>query len=1026
MQNDLKFSGVSPVIINYNGSAEDIYAPVKTSSCDVNIVSDQILDDLYTAKKDGVSIKISKKEPVKQNVIRFSENGSATTLQSSASISENHTIFSKNQFYTDANGVYRFNGRIQDQYLNTQEVTLKYNTTTKKWDRSNDWNMSYDEMYFYADYQNTRLSYKMYSRNSTHYLRQWYSANNDWGSEQVYYQFVDGVRSECTYWPDDVVHYIDGTTELLWGQKRFTWSASVTGWVGTTPYEDIDGGSYFAMYGESYMKVKDSEGNLVDAIPVVGYSGNDTDVSCWIVKLNRLGGNNFTRMIPVSVQFGSYSNVFADENGNVYYLTTNGEIYYWSWDIEAWTKWITFEGDKKDNSFSIDYLIPGDKMTVVIKYQNTSNNNQFFQLTNLVPPEVYYEEVVVPGQYTYSTIWEGYKMPNTYTQDVTQNLDTIEMTCIDPVSIMKYVKIDKILEKPSIKTYGQLIGLALAYVKLDSNILRVERNVTYGSAIHTTTNDLLSLKCQISNFWDESGEPSTAYEMIEELLRPFCLTLEYVNDCYQIYNPSRTEGQSTFDSYRINDNGTLTHLDTDIEENEVYDFDDDDWVSNNVSNATIEIGSTYDKVTGTASTSIPEFSSMVYDKVSYNQTDKYDIFHMNVQRNKTKGYRHISWNNTSLDTSDVWFYIWNGVYTDEIYQLESHGGYVNGYLNINKANYYLNGETGHPSDYGSILNFYGGADNPTGTGKQQAVEKPVEVHRRITAYAADNGTPLEFLENSDLAWSFSKPYDPENGYDTPSITKSSSSDAKFGSSIAMQSSNKVSYHQEYDMYLSSLEEHTIDLSLTQAYSRTGINTNIDIYQNTATGKSFDLWFDDDEQKWRAVCVSASMNYFPALWDSSAVKVNTVYFNRYNTSATLFRPTRVQEVWDKRRIDMYIKLSDNTYLQYNGKEWVSVNSISSSNCFYLMKLMNGETLFHNDFKYNIIETSDGEHYSLGSDRFTYYTDEAGGVTTGSVSGGTTHYCNVYRSEANEWYQWLMHVEKVVFQSRCHHLMMQVQR
>lgn len=1006
MENDLKFSGVTPVIINYTGSADDLYAPVKTSSCDVNIVSNHILDDLYTAKKDEIYMKVEKKEPVKQTVIVFDSNGSTVSSQSSASISDNHTIFSKDQFYTDANGDYRFNGRINDQNQITQEVTLKYDYTEKKWLRDNAWNMNYNEMYFWSTYQNVKLSYKMYSRNGTHYLRQWYSANNDWGSEQVYYQFVDGVRSECSYWPDDSFHYLDGSTELLWGTKRFYWSASVTGWVGMTPYEDIDGGTYYAMYGEKHMIVKDSEGNLVDAIPIVGYSGNDSTVSCWVVRLNKMG-NNFTRMIPVNIQYGSYDHLFTDENGYVYYLTTDGEVYYWSWDIENWVKWITFEGDKQDNSFSIDYLIPGEKMTVVIKYKDTNNNNKFFQLTDLVPPVVHYEEVIIPGEYTYKTIWEGYKMPNTYSQDVTQNLDNIEMTCIDPVSIMKYVKIDKIMSKPAVKTYKELIGSAIAYVMLDSNKLRVQRQVIYGSS-YTGSNGLLDLSCQVSNFWDESGEPSTIYEMIEELLRPFCLTLVYVDDCYQIYNPSKTEGASIFDEYSIRSDGYVTFLDDIEEAPEVYEFDEEDWKSNNVQNATLEIGPTYDKVTAIASTSIPSYSTMVYDKVDYNQKDKYDIFHMNVQRNKTKGYRWRSIGNISLDTDDYWYYIWNGVYTDELYYLESHGDYVNGYLNINKAYTYLTGNAGNPSDYGSILNFYGGSNNPTGTGKEQLIEKSVDVKRSITAYAPDNGTPLEFLELSDLAWSWGRTYDPESGWDTPNLSKQSSSSAKFGSSIAMQESNKITYHQVYDnMYLSAVDEKTIDISLTQSYSRTGINTNIDILQNnTATGTTFELDFDDDEQKWRATCSSiSSVNYFPGLWDSSSVKVNTLYFNRYNTSGTILRPIRVQPVWDKRRVNMYIQQSGGGILQFNGKEWVSGSSVSNSNSFFLMKLMNGETLFHNEFKYNIIETSDGSHYSLTDERFTYYTDEAGGVTDRLVSGGGAHYCDVYKQEGTEWYPWV---------------------
>ena len=60
MENDLKFSGSNPVMINLNGSADDIYAPIKTTSCDVNIVSYKILDDLYTPAKNGVVMTVTR------------------------------------------------------------------------------------------------------------------------------------------------------------------------------------------------------------------------------------------------------------------------------------------------------------------------------------------------------------------------------------------------------------------------------------------------------------------------------------------------------------------------------------------------------------------------------------------------------------------------------------------------------------------------------------------------------------------------------------------------------------------------------------------------------------------------------------------------------------------------------------------------------------------------------------------------------------------------------------------------------
>ena len=53
---------------------------------------------------------------------------------------------------------------------------------------------------------------------------------------------------------------------------------------------------------------------------------------------------------------------------------------------------------------------------------------------------------------------------------------------------------------------------------------------------------------------------------------------------------------------------------------------DDAWKDNNIQNPVIEIGSTYSKVTGVASTQVPEYSTMAIDKVKYNDRDMYDVF----------------------------------------------------------------------------------------------------------------------------------------------------------------------------------------------------------------------------------------------------------------------------------------------------------------------------------------------------------------------------------------------------------------
>ena len=93
------------------------------------------------------------------------------------------------------------------------------------------------------------------------------------------------------------------------------------------------------------------------------------------------------------------------------------------------------------------------------------------------------------------------------------------------------------------------------------------------------------------------------------------------------------------------------------------------------------------------------------------------------------------------------------------------------------------------------------------------------------------------------------------------------------------------------------------------------------------------------------------------------------------------------------------------MQYNGKEWVQGTAPSDANCFWLTKLMNGERCFHNEFRYNLIETFDGERYSITGDQYTYYTDKNNNVVDKHITGGKDHICPKYNSEEFSWYQYV---------------------
>lgn len=1018
MENDLKFTGEEPVVINYNGSADDIYAPIRTSSSDINIVNTEILDDLYTAQKDNISVKIESGHHPRQWIVEYSDPGSVQSSQILPPPAEQNSYTIHNQwlFFTDVNGDYRFNGSVDEDGIEVQ-VKLKYDYTNNCWVVDNYWGLDDLDFYFF-DLNNT--SYKIHWTGTNHTIQKWTGSdwttpipyvkeNIDWEADTEcgicgYYgpipedkvcpdcSSTDGwiyekTTTDCSYGTDYIIKTINGGLELLFGKERYFWDSTNLKWYETDSYVDIDQESdYYSLPGCWYHRIKNKNGTLIDACVVTGVNSGET--SDWVVWLDPTD-STFTKLIPLENGWSFYS-LFTDDEGYLYFQRNDGVVLFWSWDIEQWCEWARFE-ENDAQSFHVDYIIPGQQKRVVIQYNNSNSEIFTFQLYNFQHPTAYLREIILP-QIEYETLWEGYMMPNIYSQSVTQNLDIISTTVIDPVSILKYVTVDKLCERPQNMSYGDLIGLAISYVMLDSHLLSVERSVIYDGDTFTGNNGLLNLRCQVSNFWDESEKPSTVYEMIEELLRPFSLTLVFTGKKYVIYNSNKTTGVRIFDNYEIGVDGSIVSLLGETQE-EIGTYDiDDDWIPNNSKDTTIEINSTYNSVTGVCSSSVPSYSKMAIDVINYNQTNQYEKGGVNVQTNKSKGYKKVHRIITIRPgttrpvtyitpvTEDKYYYIWNGVYVNEDYDLKPYNPIdTTWYLNANKLKTYLDGTVGYPADYGSVLNFYGGIMNPNATGKSQAVDKSVEVKKRITAYYVDNGTPLEFLEPEDIIWTYNFA-----GTGGGRLVKSDTSDSKWGESMPYVGTNRKVYHQEYDnVVLSEVNDNLLEISLAQSFSRTGVDSRIDVMQNnTATNKTWGTG---------QVLQSATSKYFPDLWNSKNVKVNPIYFNRYTTGHGSCTP-----IWDETRFDVYVKLSDDSLLQFNGIEWVTDNG-SHNYPFYLGKLMNNTDLYHTDHRYNCIRSSanstsfysgGGNKYALTDDDITINYDNWSGVVDGEGDSQTT--------------------------------------
>lgn len=613
-----------------------------------------------------------------------------------------------------------------------------------------------------------------------------------------------------------------------------------------------------------------------------------------------------------------------------------------------------------------------------------------------------------------TTLFEGYMTPNTYSQRLSPNLDNIDMTAIDPIALMKYLYIDDILDKAKTITIGELIARAIAAVKIDCNTLLIDSSAVYeGENGDVKFEDMV---VQTSNFWDEGGDACTVYDAVSECLRLFGYKLTFSRNQYIIYLGIAAHDYESvnreFYKYTVEDGGTLQFTTRSLinKMTYTYQYSAGDWTAID-DNTNMSVDDTYDRIESVASTKIPDFSNTAFDLISSEDRDLYDVGDLNVARNKVKGYNA----NKELITKDEWYYLWNGVYVSPDFGLEITGSTVNGYANINNAYEYLSGETGHPTATGGILNFYGGEDNPTGTSRDQDPERPVEVKECITVFAADNGIVPEFLERSDLAFTYTQlpgiDEDNQDASDFGTLTKNDEANAKYGVSKT-GITEKVSYKQKYNINMAKEAEQTFVLDLSQSYSRTGINQNIDISTySDVENKVFvlvDEWNGEEYIGQTAYLNRGTAYIYPRDWNSSNVVVDSNYFNRYSTgNSTGFVDAdtyRIKQVWDKRKIVVSLKLPSGERYQFNGKQWVKTN-IVDGNAFYLMKLMNNENIFNGEFTYDCIQCADGSIYSLAEDGVSFMLDDNNRVVTLDKNKKSTVKYDYYGATSNEWMKYI---------------------
>lgn len=575
-----------------------------------------------------------------------------------------------------------------------------------------------------------------------------------------------------------------------------------------------------------------------------------------------------------------------------------------------------------------------------------------------------------------TTLFEGYMTPNSYSQKLSPNLDNIDMTAIDPLAVLKYLYVDDILEKAKSITMGELIAKALDAVKIDCVDLWVENTVRYTDA-ENVNKYFVDLVVQTSNFWDEGDDPSSVYDVVCECLRLFGYTLTFTGERYMIYNVISDHDFGTnyrdFLRYKIEDGGTLRAVGTGMwnKESSQFKHSAGDWTTID-DNPTVSIDNTYDKIVSVASTKIPNYSLTAFDLVSSENRHLYDAGDLNVQRNKIKGFKESDTYDDEY-TNDEWYYLWNGVYINDDYELDiKPDRIVNGYININGAYEYMTGQTGHPNAYGGILNFYGGEVNLVGTTKDPQEERPVEVKECITVFAPDNGLAPEFLEREYLSWKYVPGADYDGGTHDGDLTKITTGldTSKFGTNKTGVA-DAVSYRQRYEnITINENVDQTLTIDLSQSYSRTGINMTFDTLDySTIENKMFGLTAGQDGESSGITLVRGTAYTYPWTWKNDSVSVSMGYFDKYKYSNT---DNKLKPVWDKRKVILSITTLDGKKYQFNGKDWVETQYITDSNAFYLKKLMNYKKIFIDEFTYDLIQCSDGKTYALNPDGFKYYS------------------------------------------------------
>lgn len=210
-------------------------------------------------------------------------------------------------------------------------------------------------------------------------------------------------------------------------------------------------------------------------------------------------------------------------------------------------------------------------------------------LTNSILTDLYTGElnkVTVKVFKNDTLFWFGFLTPNIYSSEFESDLDLLQLEFVDVVSNLENVKFSK--SENSISSFYDIITAALKRIDTGCTINKV---YLHNSLTIDGGHDVLkNLYIQERNFYDESEEPQTYKEVIEDILRYLGMTLIQFQDRYYLIDYEALKSG----------NYSFTKFDLTEESSEIVTLEQDKRTLGTIgvssANASISLGNIYNQV----------------------------------------------------------------------------------------------------------------------------------------------------------------------------------------------------------------------------------------------------------------------------------------------------------------------------------------------------------------------------------------------------------------------------------------------